>query len=399
MKLSERALHLTPSEPRRIYDEAQKYRGVIDLTLGDPDLPPPENVRRAGCRAIEAGKTRYSANAGLRELRDAIAAEAAKEYGMTFDPASEIIVTVGAMESAYLTLWSLLDPGDEAIIPAPFWINYGEVGKSLNAKPVFVETRPEDAFVVRPEEVEKRITPRTRVLVLNSPANPTGAVIPGPVLDQLAELAVRHDLMVVSDEIYSHLVFDGKRAESILTRPGMRGRTAVVNGFSKRYAMTGWRVGWTLAPAPLVRVMTLMTENIVACAPLPSQYAAIEALSDRTDESYIRREFEKRRNCVLEELRSIPEIRCHGIPATFYGFLDVSASGMTGEEFAMELLKTKQVALIHGSAYGGAAYRDFVRIAFTMDCTELRKAFARIREFLRERGKTPKEPQSTGSFS
>ena len=385
MKLSGRARNLTPSEPRRIYDEAQKYTGVIDLTLGDPDLPPPENVRKAGCRAIEAGKTRYSANAGLLELRKAIAEDAFKEYGMTFDPASEIIVTVGAMESSYLCLWSLLNPEDEAIIPKPYWINYGEVVKSLGAKPVFVETRPEDGFVVRPEEIEKRITPKTRLLVLNSPANPTGAVISGEVLDSLAALVRKYDLSVVSDEIYSHLIFDGKRAESILTRSGMRERTAVVNGFSKRYAMTGWRVGWTLAPAPLVRVMTQMTENIVACAPLPSQYAAIEALSDSTDESYICREFEKCRNCVLEELRTIPEITCTGIPATFYAFLDVSRTGMSGEEFAMSLLKSKQVALIHGSAYGGDAYRDFIRIAFTMDCSELRKAFARIREFLAER--------------
>ena len=384
MKLSGRAENLTPSEPRRIYDEAQKYTGVIDLTLGDPDLPPPENVRKAGCLAIEAGKTRYSANAGLLELRKAIAEDAFKEYGMAFDPASEIIVTVGAMEASYLCLWSLLNPEDEAIIPTPYWINYGEVVKSLGAKPVFVETSPEDGFVVRPEEIEKRITPKTRLLVLNSPANPTGAVIPGEVLDSLAELVRKYDLAVVSDEIYGHLIFDGKRAESILTRPGMRERTAVVNGFSKRYAMTGWRVGWTLAPAPLVRVMTQMTENIVACAPLPSQYAAIEALSARTDESYICREFEKRRNCVLEELRTIPEIICTGIPATFYAFLDVSRTGMSGEEFAMSLLKSKQVALIHGSAYGGDAYRDFIRIAFTMDCGELRKAFARIREFLAE---------------
>jgi len=257
--------------------------------------------------------------------------------------------------------------------------------KSLGATPVFVETRPEDAFVVRPEEIEKRITPKTRLLVLNSPANPTGAVIPGEVLDRIAELVKKYDLAVVSDEIYGHLVFDGKRSESILTRPGMRERTAVVNGFSKRYAMTGWRVGWTLAPAQLVRVMTQMTENIVACAPLPSQYAAIEALSDRTDESYIRREFEKRRNCLLEELKTIPEIVSKGIPATFYALLDVSRTGMTGEEFAMSLLKSKQVAVIHGSAYGGPAYRDFIRIAFTMDCSELRKAFARIREFLAER--------------
>ncbi|MBO7622237.1 MAG: pyridoxal phosphate-dependent aminotransferase [Victivallales bacterium] len=385
MKLSRRAVQLTPSEPRRIYDEAQKYRNVIDLTLGDPDLPPPMNVREAACEAIRAGKTRYSANAGLLALRQAIVTEARKEYGMDFRAESEVIVTVGAMESAYLSLWSLLDEGDEAIIPAPYWINYGEVVKSCGAKPVFIETRPEDAFIVQPKEIEKRITPRTRLLILNSPANPTGAIIPGETLDKLAELAVKYDLTVISDEIYSHLVYDGRKAESILTRPGMRERTVVVNGFSKRYAMTGWRVGWTLAPSPLIRVMTQMTENIVACAPLPSQYAALEALSDRTDESYILHEFEQRRNCILEELQRIPEITSVGIPATFYAFLDVSATGMSGEEFAMGLLKSKQVAVIHGNAYGGDAYRDYIRIAFTLPCDELRKAFARIREFLAER--------------
>ena len=385
MKLSERARNLKQSEPRRIYDAAQKYHDVIDLTRGDPDLPPPPNVRDAACRAIAAGKTRYSANAGLIELRRAIAIEAEREYGLKFDPATEIIVTVGAMEAAYLTLWSLLDPGDEAIIPAPYWINYGEVVRSCGATPVFVNTRPEDGFVVRPEEVERRITERTRLLVLNFPANPTGAVIPDETLDRLAEVAARHDLTVVSDEIYSHLVYDGRRSGSIVTRPGMRERTVVVNGFSKRYAMTGWRVGWALGPHELIGAMTKMTENIVACAPLPSQYAALEALSPRTDESYILKEFQARRDCVLAELRSIPELHCVGIPATFYAFLDVSGTGMSGEEFAMELLKSRQVALIHGSAYGGEAYRDFVRIAFTLGIPELRKAFSRIREFLAER--------------
>lgn len=384
MKISHRGMNLTPSEPRRIYDEAQKYSGVIDLTLGDPDLPPPENVRNAACSAITAGKTRYSANAGLPGLRQKIADECAREYGINFDPSSEIIVTVGAMEAAYLSLWSLLDPGDEAIIVAPFWINYKEVVKSLGAAPVLVNTREEDNFVVRPEDIEKKITSSTKVLILNSPSNPTGAIIPGNVLDKIAQLAVKYDLTVISDEIYSHLVYDNKKVESIVTRSGMRQRTVVVNGFSKRYAMTGYRVGWAVAPANLIKVMTQMTENIVACTPLPSQYAAIEALNDRTDEAYIRREFEKRRNCVMDEIAKIPEISSVGIPATFYGFLNVSKSGMTGEEFAMSLLKSKQVALVHGSAYGGEAYKDFVRIAFTMDCQILQEAFRRIREFLEE---------------
>lgn len=384
MNISQRGLNLTPSEPRKIYDEAQKYSGVIDLTLGDPDLPPPENVKIAASRAIMDGKTRYSANAGLAELRQKIADEAVREYGIDFDSSKEIIVTVGAMEAAYLSLWSLLDPGDEAIIVAPFWINYREVVKSLGAVSVFVYTQQEDKFIVRPEEIEKQISSKTKVLILNSPSNPTGAVIPANVLDRIAEIAVKHDLTVISDEIYSRLVYDNKKVESIITRPHMRERTVVINGFSKRYAMTGYRIGWALAPADLIRVMTQMTENIVACASLSSQYAAIEALSEQTDEAYIRREFEQRRNCVISELERTENISCVGIPATFYGFLDVSASGMTGEEFAMLLLKNKKVALVHGSAYGGDVYRNFVRIAFTMDCEKLKEAFRRIREFMKE---------------
>ena len=387
MKISDRGINLTPSEPRKIYDEAQKYSGVIDLTLGDPDLPPPENVKKAAADAAITGKTRYSANAGLLELRKKIAEEAQNEYGFDFDPENEIIVTVGAMEAAYLSLWGLLNPGDEALIVAPFWINYREVVKSLGAVPVFVNTREEDDFVVRPDEIEKKITPATKVLIINSPANPTGAVIPGNILDEIAAIALKYDLTVISDEIYSHLVYDDQKVESIITRPGMRERTVVINGFSKRYAMTGYRIGWALAPADLIRVMTQMTENIVACAPLTSQYAAIEALSAQTDEAYIRREFEKRRNCVMEEIAGTEGISCAGIPATFYGFINVSASGLSGEEFAMALLRSKQVALVYGSAYGGAYYKDFVRIAFTMNCDKLREAFRRIREFLAERKK------------
>lgn len=387
MKISDRGINLTPSEPRKIYDEAQKYSGVIDLTLGDPDLPPPENVKKAAADAAITGKTRYSANAGLLELRKKIAEEAQNEYGFDFDPENEIIVTVGAMEAAYLSLWGLLNPGDEALIVAPFWINYREVVKSLGAVPVFVNTREEDDFVVRPDEIEKKITPATKVLIINSPSNPTGAVIPGNILDEIAAIALKYDLTVISDEIYSHLVYDGQKVESIITRPGMRERTVVINGFSKRYAMTGYRIGWALAPADLIRVMTQMTENIVACAPLTSQYAAIEALSAQTDEAYIRREFEKRRNCVMEEIAGTEGISCAGIPATFYGFINVSASGLSGEEFAMALLRSKQVALVYGSAYGGEYYKDFVRIAFTMNCDKLREAFRRIREFLAERKK------------
>ncbi|MBQ7396028.1 MAG: pyridoxal phosphate-dependent aminotransferase [Lentisphaeria bacterium] len=384
MNISERVLCVEPSPPRAIFDLAAKYTDVVDLTLGDPDLPPPVNVREAACKAIMEGKTRYSANAGLIDLRKSIAADLERSSGMKIDPASEVIVTVGAMEASFLTLYTMLSPGDEVVIHAPYWINYSQVVRSLGATPVFVYTRPEDNFELQIEDLEKVITPKTRLVVLNYPNNPSGAILPESTLEKIAELAVERDFAVLSDEIYESLIYDRKPARSIRSYPGMAERTVIINGMSKRFAMTGWRLGWAIAPKELIAEMTKMQENIVACAPLPAQYAGIEALRDDSGSTAIRDEFRKRRDVIYNGINQIKGLKCMPVPATFYALVDVSSTGLTGKEFAFKLLETEKVAVVHGSAYGGEHYDKFIRIAFTMKEERLREALRRIEKFMSE---------------
>ena len=384
MKLTERILCVEPSPPREIFDLAMKLDDVVDLTLGDPDLPPPLNVRQAACDAIMAGKTRYSANAGLKELRRQIASDLKLHRGIEANPDTEIIVTVGAMEASFLTLYALVDPGDEVVIHAPYWINYSQVVRSLGGIPVFAYTRPEDGFQLRATEIERLLTPRTKVVVLNSPNNPTGAIIPQTELKRISELSIERGFIVLSDEIYGSLVYDGAMAGSIAELPGMKERTVIIDGLSKRFAMTGWRLGWAVGPEQLISQMVKMQENIVACAPLPAQYAAIEALEPHTDASFIRDEFQKRRNVVYEGISRIPGLKCIRPQATFYAMTDISSTGLDSKTFALRLLESKRVAVVHGAAYGGKAYDGFIRIAFTMKEERLKEGLRRLAAFVDE---------------
>ena len=382
LKTAARVACVEPSPPRAVFDLASTLDDVVDLTLGDPDLPPPVNVREAACRAVMAGRTRYSANAGLRELRQAVAADAESSLGIPVDPDREVVITVGAMEASFLTLYSLLEPGDEVVIHAPYWINYSQAVRSLGATPVFVYTRPEEGFRLSAEALEEVLTPKTRLVILNSPNNPTGAIIPEKTLARIAELSHERNFAVLSDEIYDSLVYDGKKSSSILSCPGMKERSVLINGVSKRFAMTGYRLGWAIAPAPLAAQMTKMQENIVACAPLPAQYAAIEALSPRTDASFIREEFQRRRDVLVRGIDAIPGLKCLPVPATFYAMADISGSGLGAEEFVYRMLREVKVATVFGPAYGGELYRDFIRIAFTVKEERLKIALERMGNFL-----------------
>ena len=382
LRTAARVACVAPSPPRAVFDLASTLDDVVDLTLGDPDLPPPVNVREAACRAVMAGQTRYSANAGLRELRQAVAADAERALGIPVDPETEVVITVGAMEASFLTLYSLLEPGDEVVIHAPYWINYSQVVRSLGATPVFVCTRPEEGFLLSAEALEKVLTPRTRLVILNSPNNPSGAIIPEQTLDRIAELASERNFAVLSDEIYSSLVYDGKKSFSILSRPGMKERSVLIDGVSKRFAMTGYRLGWAVAPAALAAQMTKMQENIVACAPLPAQYAAIEALSPRTDASFIREEFQRRRDVLFQGINAIPGLKCLPVPATFYAMVDIGGSGLAAEEFVLRMLREVRVATVFGPAYGGELYRNFIRIAFTVKEERLKTALERMGNFM-----------------
>ena len=383
MKLSSRALGMAPSLPRRLFDMAKEIGGdVIDLTLGDPDMPPPENVRKAACAAIEACRTRYSQNAGLAEAREAIARFQRERYGRDI-AAADVIVTVGAMGSIFQQLFSLVELGDEVIVPAPYWVNYVEVAKLCGAKPVVVSAREENGFSVTAEQIAAAITPHTRVIVVNSPNNPTGRILRADTVRAIAKLAAEHDLFVISDEVYRSLIYDGAEYLSIFDMPEMKGRCSVIDAMSKHFSMTGYRLGFTIAPRPLVETMTRMQENINACAPLPSQYAAIAAYGGETDTAYLLREYDARRKIVLDGIRAMPKLSIDGVDAAFYAFVNISRTGLDSQTFAYELLKRHRVAVVPGLAYGDA-YDNFVRIAFTVHGDRLREAIARMARFVEQ---------------
>ena len=383
MKISKMANAVEPSLTRKLFNKAKEYDDVIDLTLGDPDLVPPENIRSAACRAIMDGKTKYSANAGLPELRNAIADTMKREYSISVDPTAEIVVTVGGMEGLYLALSTIIDDGDEVIIPAPYYVNYVQMVKMCGGIPVIVDTEEDSGFSVKPQDILAKITPKTVAIIVNTPCNPTGEVLSGTILDGIAKIAVEHNLVVIADEVYRTLIYVNKKHESIITRPGMKERTILIDSLSKRYSMTGYRLGFTVAPAELIVNMTKMQENLVACAPLPSQYAAIEAYGNNSDYHYIVDEFSKRRNYLADAINDMGIIYCRKPAATFYLFVNISKTGLKSEEFAYKLLESVQVAVVPGIAYG-KKYDNYIRIAFTLEVPRLMKAVERIKKFLGE---------------
>jgi len=381
MKISRKAEVIEPSLTRDLFNRALAYDDVINLTLGDPDLPPPQNVRDAACAAIQQGKTRYSANAGLIELRNEIAARFSDEYGLPCDPASEVVATVGGMEALYLALSSIVDPGDEVIVFAPYYVNYVQMIRMNGGIPVIVESSEVNGFAIDVPTFHKALSDKTVAVIVNTPGNPTGAILPKELLSEIAEAARNRDLVVIADEVYKSLVYDGAEHCSILSFPGMRERTILVDSLSKKYAMTGWRLGWAIGPKELVAAMTKMQENVAACAALPSQHGAIEALKDNTDIHYIRDTFVKRRDLVYGEINACPKLSALKPSATFYIFVNIEKTGLKSVDFAMKLLDAEHVAVVPGIAYG-KAYDNYIRIAFTHDVKVLSEACARIRRFV-----------------
>ena len=329
-----------------------------------------------------AGRTRYSQNAGLMAARKAVAAFNSEYLGLPIEP-TEVMLTCGGMEAIFLMLTALINPGDEVIIPGPYWINYKQMTELCGGRAVIVPTREEDNFALTADSLRSAITKRTRVLILNSPNNPTGRIIPPNVLDAISRLAVKNDIFVISDEVYRSLVYDGKNNESIWTRPKMRERCAIIDSMSKRYSMTGYRLGVAIAPQELVLAMTRLQENVAACAPLPSQYAAIAGYGHSIRASYIVKEFSRRRNVIIRGIRSIKRLSISGIDGTFYAFVNISKTGLTSYDFAMRLLKNQHVAVVPGKTYG-EMYDNYIRIAFTLACDKLKIALGRIDKFVKE---------------
>ena len=367
---------------RSLFNEAKQYGDVIDLTLGDPDVPPHQAIKDAACVAIQAGKTRYSQNAGLFDLRQAISTHCERQEGLKYDPSTGVIATVGAMEGLYLALLSILDPGDEVIVPAPYYVNYVQMVRMCHAVPVLVDNPARTDLSFDVADIEKAITPKTRAIMINTPSNPSGRIIPWNKLEGIAELAKKHDLVVVSDEVYKCLVYDNLPFKSIVFIEGMRERTILVNSLSKEFCMTGYRIGYVLAPEEIIAAMTKLQENVCACAPLPSQYAALKALDG--EEEYSRKMveiFTERRNVLYEGLRKIEKFRVKPPEATFYMMVDISKTGMDSLGFCRSLLRGAHVATVPGVTYGQCC-NHHIRIAFTLDVERLKEGVRRISAFV-----------------
>ena len=380
--LSTMAEGIETSLTRTLFNMAKAYDDVIDFTLGDPDVPTHQKIKDAGSKAIQDGKTRYSQNAGLLELRNVISDYYIRKEGFEYDPISEIMVTVGAMEGLYLALLSITNPGDEYIIPAPYYVNYGQMVHMCGGVPVIVDKPAEEPLSFRTEDIEAAITTKTKAIIINTPSNPSGKIISWNKIEKLAELAKKHDLYVISDEVYKCLIYGENKFKSIVSIEGMRERTILTNSLSKEFCMTGWRIGYVLANKEIVANMTKLQENVCACAPLPSQYAAIEALSSKEDYSAnMKSIFSERRDALVSGINSIKGLSCTPPDATFYLMVDISKTGLKSFDFACKLLESVHVAVVPGVTYGQSC-DNYVRIAFTKNVDVIKQGVERIATFM-----------------
>lgn len=384
-RISNVANSIAPSMIRQLFNMAKTIDGVVDFTLGDPDVQPHRNIKEAACRAIMEGNTRYSQNAGLLELRETISKRYKEKESLDYSPVSDIAVTVGAMEGLYLTLLSLVNPEDEVIIPAPYYVNYKQMVEMCGGTPVIVNPSDRKSLLVNGDDIASAVTERTKIILLNSPANPSGRILEDATIRRIAELALEKDLIVISDEVYRKLIYDGKPYLSIATLPGMKDNTVVINSLSKEFCMTGYRIGYVLGPEDIISALVKLQENVAACAPLPSQYAAIEALGSDEDYSENMIEtFTRRRDTLYRELKEAEGIRVIEPEATFYAMVDISGLGYESSvQFAYDLLEKAHVAVVPGVAYGEIC-KDFIRIAFTLDESKIIEGARRIVRFTKE---------------
>lgn len=374
---------IPPSGIRRFFDLAAGRANVISLGVGEPDFVTPWHIREAAIYAIERGRTTYTPNAGLRELRQAIADYVQRYDGVTYSPDDEVIVTVGVSEGLDLALRTVVAPGDEVLLFEPCYVSYDPNVRLVGGVPVAVPTSAEDGFQIDPRLAEARITPRTKAMLICSPNNPTGVVQSSDVLRELVEIAVRHDLYIISDEIYSRLVFEGERC-CVASLPGAWERTVLLNGLSKSHAMTGWRVGYVCAPARLTACMLKVHQYTALCAPHVSQMAAVEALHNGdTESSRMLQEYRRRRDYFVREMEHLG-FECPLPQGAFYVFPAIRASGLTSEQFAEALLEEVGVAVVPGNVFG-ASGEGHVRCSIAASFEVLEQAVERMRRFVQEK--------------
>jgi aminotransferase len=388
--LAARVRDVPPSGIRRFFDILATMDDVISLGVGEPDFDTPERIVAAGVRSLHAGRTHYTSNYGTIELRRALAAHLERRYGVNYDPATELLITVGASEAVDLALRATCDPGDEVILHEPSYVAYAPAVIFAGGLVRHVATRLEDDFALNPAAVEAAITPRTKALFLGYPCNPTGAVLPDAVQDELAAIAGRHDLLVYSDEIYDRLAYGSYRHRAFSALPGMRDRTILMGGFSKAYAMTGWRVGYLAAPAPILEGIVKVHQYGIMSAPTTAQDAALEALvGGEADVERMRAEYDRRRRLVVDGFNAMG-LRTFEPRGAFYAFPEVTtATGLSSEDFAQGLLREERVAVIPGSAFGPSG-EGHVRACYATSSEQLVDALGRIGRFVeRQRSGEP----------
>lgn len=378
--LSEKVKQIKPSGIRKFFDIANEMDGVISLGVGEPDFKTPFAIREEGIRTLERGKTWYSANAGLMELREEICRYLERRFGLSYEPKGETLVTVGGSEAIDLCFRALLNPGDEVLVPEPSFVCYTPLAEMIGAVPVPIRTRAENHFRVTKQELLDAITEKTKLLVLPYPNNPTGGVMRREHLEEIAEVLRERDIMVLSDEIYAELTYNGTHV-SIASIDGMKERTVVVNGFSKAYAMTGWRLGYAAGPAPVIKQMIKLHQYAIMCAPTTSQYAAIEALRNG-DESIERmaQEYNMRRRLIVSEFNRLG-LETFEPEGAFYIFPCIQSTGLSSEEFCERLLFSQKVAVVPGDAFGESG-EGFIRVSYSYSVTHILEAVERIRRFL-----------------
>jgi aminotransferase len=379
--LSQRVRKVKPSGIRKFFDIINTMPDVISLGVGEPDFITPEHIRQAGIRSIELGHTRYTSNYGILALREEIAAMLHLRYGLTYDPKTEILITVGVSEGVDLAMRTLIDPGNEVISPDPGYVAYEADIIFAGGEPVPVPTYAQYDFGVRADDIAAAITPRTKMILIGNPNNPTGAVVPGVELEGIAKLAREHDLIVAIDEVYSRLVYDTEHV-SIAALPGMRDRTVLLDGFSKAYAMTGWRVGYVAAPAHILEAMLKVHQYAIMCAGTAPQEAALEALRHgEADVQMMHHDYARRRRMFVDGLNRIG-LACCEPRGAFYAFPYIGESGMSDEEFAEKLLFEEQVAVVPGSSFG-AAGNGYIRCAYCTAYDKLEEALVHMERFLK----------------
>ncbi|OUQ50161.1 aminotransferase class I/II-fold pyridoxal phosphate-dependent enzyme [Lachnoclostridium sp. An118] len=379
--LSKKAVSLAPSGIRKFFDIVSEMEDAISLGVGEPDFDTPWRVREEGIYSLERGRTFYTSNAGLKELKLEISRYLARTIQVDYDYSREVLVTVGGSEAIDLAFRAMLDPGDEVLIPQPSYVSYLPCAVLADGVPVTIPLQHENSFKLTREELEAAITPRTKILVLPFPNNPTGAVMTREDLEPIAQAVMEHDLYVVSDEIYSELTYSGQHC-SIASLPGMRDRTLVINGFSKGFAMTGWRLGYICGPAPIVEQMTKIHQYAIMCAPTTSQYAAVEALRNcGRDVEQMRESYNQRRRFLMNEFRKMG-LQCFEPYGAFYAFPSIQEFGMTSEEFATRLLQEEKVAVVPGTAFGDCG-EGFLRISYAYSLADLKEAIGRLEKFVR----------------